>query len=62
MNIYVKKGVSKKTGRDYVAMVADLGYREAVLTFSDEVCAECLGLSKIEMYLKLAQEEKIKIN
>lgn len=48
-NIFVTRNNSK-TGKPYFALVANLGYRQAVLTFDTSLIAELLGVSVAELY------------
>lgn len=41
-NIYLERRLSSKTHQPYVCLVADLGYRKAILAFGKD-CAELLG-------------------
>lgn len=53
MKIYVEKRTSKKTGNTYVALIMDLGYRKAMLSYDYNLCAEVLKMSVAEMYQEL---------
>lgn len=48
LNIIVKK--SEKTGKLYRSLVVDLGYRQATLTFDDNLIAEIMGVSVGALY------------
>lgn len=50
MKILVRSFISKKTGNPCFALVADLKYREAFLSFDKYLCAEILGISVEELY------------
>ena len=56
LHVIVKKG---KNGKLYSALVADLGYRLAHLSFDRNLCAELLGLSVVDM---LSEEHEYKID
>lgn len=45
MKMYVQVEISKKSGSKYVALVLDLGYRKAFLSFDSNLCAEVLQIS-----------------
>ncbi len=61
MKIYVEKRTSKKTGNPYVALTIDLGYREAVLSYDYNLCAEVLKMSVAQMYDELNCNPKIEL-
>lgn len=48
LKIYVKK--SEKNGKTYRMLVVDLGYREATISFDDNIIAEILGVSVGSLY------------
>lgn len=50
MKFYVICEKSKKTGKDYTALVVDLGYRILAITFDLLVISELSGLSFQEIY------------
>lgn len=50
MKIFVRTFVSKKTGKPCFALIADLKYREAFLSFDKYLCAEILGVSISDLY------------
>lgn len=51
LNITVEVQKKKnKNGNEYVALVVDLGYRKAVLTFDRSLIAELYGMSIRELY------------
>lgn len=56
LKVIVKKGKNEKL---YSALVAELGYRTAFLSFDRNLCAELLGISVIEL---LSEEGEYKIN
>ena len=56
LKVIVKKG---KNGKLYSALIADLGYRNAYLSFDRNLCAEVLGMSVIDL---LSEEREYKIN
>lgn len=49
MNLYVKIGTGT-TGKKYAAIVVDLGYRTATLTFDRNLCAELLRVPIHELF------------
>ena len=48
-----------KTGRPYIAVVVNVGYREIVLSWDSGVCAEVLGISQYELYNLPAPMERV---
>ena len=56
LKVVVKKS---KNGKLYSALLADLGYRIAFLSFDRNLCAELLGMSVIDL---LSEEREYKIN
>ena len=56
LKVIVKKGKNSKL---YSALVAELGYRTAYLSFDRNLCAELLGMSVIDL---LSEEREYKIN
>lgn len=40
MTLYAKKGKSAKTGREYLGLFIDLGYKQKALTFDTMTIAE----------------------
>ena len=53
MKLYVEQKTSKKTGNPYVALILDLGYRKAMLSYDYNLCAEVLKMSVAQMYEEL---------
>lgn len=53
MKLYVEQKTSKKTGNFYVALILDLGYRKAMLSYDFNLCAEVLKMSVAQMYQEL---------
>ncbi len=51
LKVTVQKEKSKE-GREYIVMLADLGYRKAAVTFDRSLIAELLGMSVKELYEK----------
>lgn len=50
MKFYLVKNVSKKSGKEYTALVLDLGYRQVFISFDLVVISEVSGLSFQEIY------------
>lgn len=48
--LYIKKGIARNTGKVYVGIVMDFGYRIEFLKSTPQLCAEMLGLSVPELY------------
>ena len=48
--LVVKKAISSKTGKPYSCLVLKMGYRDAVLSFDFNLCAEALRLSVTELF------------
>ena len=53
MKLTVEQKTSKKTGNSYVALILDLGYRKAMLSYDYNLCAEVLKMSVAQMYQEL---------
>lgn len=51
LKVTVQKQKNKE-GKEYIVMVADLGYRKAAITFDRSLIAELLGMSIKELYEK----------
>lgn len=50
MKLKIVKNKGKKSGKEYLAMVVDLGYRETILTFDSTVIAEMSGMSFADLH------------
>lgn len=48
--LIVKKDIGKTSGKEYVALVLDFGYRKEYLRATPQLCAEALGISVPELY------------
>ena len=48
--LIVKKDIGKTSGKPYVALVIDFGYRREFLPKNDHLCAELLGLSLPDLF------------
>lgn len=48
--LVVKKAISVKTGKPYTCFVLKMGYRDAVLSFDLNLCAEALRMSIPELF------------
>lgn len=48
--LIVKKDIGKNSGKEYVALVMDFGYRIEFLRATPQLCAEALGISVPELY------------
>lgn len=48
--LVVKKAVSSKTGKPYTCLVLKMGYRDAVLSFDFNLCAEALRMSISDLF------------
>ena len=48
--LIVKKDIGKTSGKEYVALVMDFGYRIEFLRVTPQFCAEALGISVPELY------------
>ena len=62
MKIYVVKKILIKTGAPYVALIIDLGYRKAVLSYDYNLCAEVLKMSLAQMYDELQRNQNIEVD
>ena len=49
-NLVVKKAISAKTGKPYSCVVLKMGYRDAVLSFDYNLCAEALRMSIPDLF------------
>lgn len=60
MKFYVVKNLSKKTNKEYIALVVDLSYRVLPISFDNLVIAEVSGLSFSELYaLKVGDKVQV---
>lgn len=50
MKVVVEVSISKKSGNQYAALVADLGYRKAYLSFDTNLIAEILNCSVRDVF------------
>lgn len=50
MKIVVEVNVSRKSGNKYAALVLDLGYRKAYLSFDTNLIAECMNCSVRDVF------------
>lgn len=50
MKFYVVRELSKKSGKEFIALVVDLGYRKVPVVFDYPSIAEISGLSYQELY------------
>ena len=56
LKVVVKNG---KNGKPYTALVMDLGYRQAFLSFDRDLCAELLGVSVLDLMSEVDVEYKV---
>lgn len=59
MKLKIVKNVGKKSGKEYLALQIDLGYRNVVLSFDSAVIAEVSGLSFADLHAIKIGEDKI---
>jgi hypothetical protein len=52
---------ANKAGRDYLALVVDLGYAVKVLSFNPQDIAEICGVSVRELYQLLERENSLTV-
>lgn len=45
MKLEIVKNKGRNSGKEYLALVVDLGYRNAILTFNSTIIAEISGMS-----------------
>lgn len=48
--LFVKKATSSKSGKVYFCLVLKMGYRDALLSFDYNLCAEALRVSVPELF------------
>lgn len=51
VRLIVKKDIGKTSGKEYIALVLDFGYRIEFLRATSQLCAEVLGISVSELYV-----------
>lgn len=56
LKVVVKNG---KNGKPYTALVMELGYRQAFLSFDRNLCAELLGISVPDLMSEVNVEYKV---
>lgn len=50
IRLIVKKDIGKTSGKEYIALVLDFGYRIEFLRATPQLCAEVLGITVPELY------------
>lgn len=60
MKFFIEKRKGEKSGKEYVALYVDVGYREYALTFDTSICADILDVRQSELSL-ITLNEKIYI-
>lgn len=50
MKLYVVKNVGKKSGKEYTALCIDLGYRETLISFDNQLVAEISGMTFADLH------------
>lgn len=56
---YVQKRKSVKTGKEYIGLFCDLGYRVACLSVDRALCSELLGISIAELFELPLDERRV---
>lgn len=53
MNLYIEKMKSEKSNKEYIALVADLGYTKQVISYDTSILILLAGLTPQDFYKKL---------
>lgn len=59
-NVYLKRDLGKKSQKEYICMLVDLGYRETFITFDTTLISELTGISFAQMHtLEIGKKELV---